>query len=115
MDFLILMLFRTSSGRGTSFREIQIFWEMKKQYDMDNELLQLLSNHKYDMKQNAAEQGERYLVEDISDLHKQAGIFWTLWKLSGFQKHPRFMIDKKLKPKFGLVSILDTGIKAIRE
>ena len=112
MDFLILMLFRASSGRGTSFRELQIFWEMKKQYDMDNELLQLLSNRKFDVFRNAAMEGERYLDKDLRNLHRQAGIFWTLWKLSGFQKHPRFMIDKKLKPKHGLVCNLGRRIEA---
>ena len=32
LDFLVLMLFRTSSGRGATFKELQIMREMKRQY-----------------------------------------------------------------------------------
>ena len=95
LDFLTLMLFRASSGRGVTFKELQIIREMRCQYDRDGELLQLIINHN-------AQRAQR--ETDAEECFKQAGFRWSV-KVD-FRGSPRFQVESQAKPLLGLVNMV---------
>ena len=105
LDFLVLSLFRASSGQGMTFKELQISEEMKRQYNRDSELLQLIVNHKWQMSiyestRSEEEAGGVHREGDAKELYKRAGFCWDV--KVGFEGSPRFDIESKNKPLLGL-------------
>lgn len=104
LDFLVLSLFRASSGQGMTFKDLQISQEMKRQYNRDSELLQLIVTHKWQMKicERTRAEGEIgvHRESDAKELYKRAGFRWDV--KVGFHGSPRFEIESKNKPLLGL-------------
>jgi hypothetical protein len=93
VDFLLMVLFRASSGAGATMKDMLIENLMTKHYGKDRELLQLLLNQK-DVAQDAAE------------LFKQAK-FRQIIKESGKSGSPRFVIETKYRPQLGLADDME--------
>ena len=91
MDFLLMMLFRASSGKGATLKEMLIKDMMNQHYGKDDELLQLFLNQRDE--------------EDVDQLFKQAR-FRAIIKKVGQKEvkkgSPRYIIETKLRPKLGL-------------
>ena len=88
MDFLLMMLFRASSGKGATLKEMLIKDMMGQHYSKDDELLQLFLE-------------QRDEEEDVTQLFKQAR-FRAIIRDIGTGGSPRYIIESKLKPKLGL-------------
>lgn len=87
MDFLIMMLFRASSGRGATLREMLIEKEIQERQSKDSELLQLFLNQKDE--------------KDATAIFKKAN-FRAVIKRIGHKGSPRYEIETKYRPKLGL-------------
>jgi hypothetical protein len=91
-----------------TFKELQVSQQMKKEYNRDSELLQLIVTHKsqiriYEMQTSLEEGGgssEVHRERDSMDLYKKAGFSWDV--KVGFRNAPRFDIESKNRPLLGL-------------
>ena len=92
MHFLIMMLFRASSGSGATIKDMLIEKIMSKHYGKDSELLQLFLN-------------QRDSEEDATELYKQARFRQKIKSSVNFgqlQGSPRFEVENDFKPSLGL-------------
>ena len=80
MDFLLMMLFRASSGKGATLKEMLIKHTMNQHYGKDDELLQLFLRQDKGVKKE--------FRDIINDKEKK--------------DPPRHIIEAKLKPNLGL-------------
>ena len=94
LDFFVMMLYCSSSGRGQTFKDMQIFKKLKKLYSEENELHRLLVDHTWKREDWNAELPE-------GKYHLQAG-FRHIIETFKFDSSPRDDVERQLKPDLGL-------------